>query len=143
VAQFGADFVPGGSAAGSGGGLLGGGYADAGMIAPGMGNSAAADSFLINNGMSGMAGGNMTGALSPSAWGGMAGNLGNWAMSNPLQALGAIQTVGGMLGGRGGGGGAGSGSKPAGGTGVPTKLERPAFQQNPYLAAQLRQGGYQ
>jgi hypothetical protein len=116
-----------------------------------MENSASADDWLINHGGSRLAGGTATGLLSPSAYPGLLGNGASWAISHPLQAAGAIQTVGGLLGNSGGGGGGGGntssgggGSKSSGG-GTNTggfKAERPQFQPNPYLLAQLRAGGY-
>jgi hypothetical protein len=75
-----------------------------------------------------------------------AGQAGKWAMNNPMQAYGLGQTAVGLFQGNGGGssGGGGSGSKSAGGGGLDlSKLARPQFQQNPYLAAQLHRGGYQ
>lgn len=135
-----------GSNAADGGMMSSGGYGNGGMIAPGMGNSAAADSFLINNGMSGLAGGNLTGVLSPTAWSGIGSNAINAAIRNPLQTYGLIRSgVGLLTGGQGNSGspGGGSGSKNAGGTGVPAKVERPQFQPNPFLLQQLQRGGYQ
>ncbi len=80
--------------------------------------------------------------------GDVAGNLGSWAISHPLQAYGAVQTVGGLLGSHGGGGSTSSNSSNAnkGGTGAGVgdgyKAERPSYTPNPFLIQQLRQAGY-
>lgn len=124
-----------------------GGYGDAGMIAPGMENTAALDSSLINHGLSSLAGGDLTGLLAPGGVGTAAGHLGEWALTHPLQAYGAGQTVAGLLGGHGNSGGSGSsgGSNKGGsGTGVDGgfKAQRPTYTPNPFLIQQLRQAGY-
>ena len=128
-------------AAGSSGGAFG--STPTGVMAPGMENAALADSWLINNGMSGMAGGNVTGLLGTGGLGNAGSSIAQWAMKNPMQAYGLVQTVGGMFGGgSSGGNGGGSSSKSSNGSGV-GNIQRPQFQQNPYLAAQLQRGGYQ
>lgn len=75
------------------------------------------------------------------------GNLGSWAISHPLQAYGAGQTIAGLLnhGGGSNGGSSGTSNKGGTGTGVNTgfNAERPAYTPNPYLVQQLRQAGYQ
>jgi hypothetical protein len=156
IAQVGADFVPGSAAGGGSGGLLGGGADTGGGFGLGDGGGIDPETWAGNGGM-----GVSQNGIGPGSWqnivqgsinnpgslvgraGNAASSLGSWALKNPLQAYGAVQTLGGMLGGRGSNGGGSSASgKPAGnGTGMP-KLDRPQFIQNPYLAAQLRQGGY-
>lgn len=134
-----------GGAAGVAGAQAGGASGTPGMIAPGMENSALADSYLINNGMPSLAGGNMTAALSSGGLSGLTSQAGSWALSHPIQALGLVQTAGSLFGNAGSssrGANSSSGKEP-GGTGVAMNIQRPQFQQNPYLAQQLRLGGYQ
>lgn len=136
----------GGAASGATPGMMSAnGYSGAGMIAPGMEGSAAADSALINAGLPRLAGGAATGLLGDGTMSGAAGHLGNWALTHPIQAVGAVQTVGGLFnhGGQGVGGSPNnsSGSKSSPGTGI--SMQRPEFQQNPYLRQQLVMRGYQ
>jgi hypothetical protein len=75
------------------------------------------------------------------------GRAGNWAMNNPLRALSLANTGIGLLnrGGSNGGGSGGGGGKSGGGTGLggpPAKTERPQWNPNPFLQAQLQRGGY-
>jgi hypothetical protein len=85
-----------------------GGYGNAGMIAPGMENSAVADSMLINNGGSALAGGNMTGALSPGGLSGLAGQAANNPMGT-ARLIGGLASLG-AAGHNGGGSGTTGGS---------------------------------
>lgn len=126
-------------------GSLLGGYGDAGMIAPGMGDAASADSFLINHGLSSLAGGDLTGLLAPGGVGTAAGHLGSWAISHPLQLYGLGQTVSGLLGSYGGGSSGGGTNNGVSGSnvGASFKAERPSYTPNPFLIQQLRQAGYQ
>jgi hypothetical protein len=99
-----------GSLGASTGGTAGtaGGYGNAGMIAPGMENSAVADSMLVNNGGSALAGGNMTGALSPGGLSGLAGQAANNPMGT-ARLIGGLASLG-AAGHNGGGSGTTGGS---------------------------------
>lgn len=77
--------------------------------------------------------------------GDLAGQAGQWAINNPLRAYSLANGVAGMFQGNGSTGSpSGGSSKASAGQGVdPSKLARPQWQQNPYIAAQLHAGGYQ
>jgi hypothetical protein len=126
-----------GSAGGSAGGA---GLAGLGEGAPGW----AAEGGSVPGGASSAQGG---GLLDQA--GNYARQAGNWAMNNPLRALSLANTGAGLLRGggsnAGGSGASGGGGKSGGGAGIggaPAKTERPQWNPNPFLQAQLQRGGY-
>jgi hypothetical protein len=149
AAAAGLDLVGAGPGAALESGAMGGAnYSGAGMIAPGMDAAAVADSFLINNGMSGLSGGMLTGALSGAPFahlggaGGALGGLLSSALSNPLQAIGLLHAVSGLVGG-GKPGDPGNGAP--GGSGSPVNLpkgNRGAWTPNPFTQNQIQNFRY-
>lgn len=103
VGSMASSTIPGlGGAAGA----IGAGSGTPLMLAPGMENAAMIDSWLINNGMAGLAGGNITAGLGgllgdSGALGSIGSNVLGAAVSNPLAALGLIGGIGDAIGGGG------------------------------------------
>jgi hypothetical protein len=151
--MFGSAAIPGqaGTIFDGAAGLMGGGsgipagMSPDGIVAPGMQNAAGADSWLINHGMSGAAGGTGTGLLSgnPLAHVGGASGAGSgilsYAMDNPLRTLMLANTVASSLGG--GQNSSASSSPEKGGGGKPVSIgsKRGAYKPNPITLKQLQQ----
>jgi hypothetical protein len=139
--MFGSAAIPGqaGTIFDGAAGLMGSGIpagmSPDGIVAPGMQNAAAADSWLLNNGMGGMAGGNATGLLSGDASGLISG-----ITSNPVRSLIAANT---LLGGLSGGGqdkpASSSQSKGGGGKPIDIGAKRGGYTPNPITLKQLQQ----
>jgi hypothetical protein len=130
-------------------GAPGSSYAGAGMLAPGMENAALLDNFLINNGMSGLSGGVMTGLASGAPFahlggaGGALGGLLQGALKNPLQAVGLLQAARGLIGGDNGG--ASNGDAPGGPSGPFAPLpkgNRGAWSPNSFTQNQIQNFKY-
>lgn len=112
-----------------------------GPFAPGMEGAGLIDDFLINNGMSGLAGGPLTAALGGNLGAAGSGLL-SAALANPLQAAGLLYSASGLFGG----GNNSNNSNNSGGANTPAaglldanKFQRPQWTPNQNTLAQLQQ----
>ncbi len=135
-----AGYTAAGDAVGSGGLLSGG--ASAPSLLQGVTPSTVNGSGLLTapSLSGGASSGGLLSSLGAGDFSGAASSVGNWAMNNPLQALGVGQSIGGLFGRDllGGGGKPGGSSNPTSTYNSGSKGGSGQFTPNPYTVSQLQ-----